>query len=580
MSGVTETKRIYSKLEPGHIRLVQILPKMHKGKSTVCCRIRHHLLHGKSQYIALSYAWGAPDQVRSIRLNGHRTCVRENLWAFLHEARELHKLRGGWYWIDAISIDQANNKERTHQVNLMSRIYSSAKSVLVWLGPRELSSIRSHVDNDSSEDDDTSDEFDSDRLMIRIKQRRAMPHSYSSMLWPRDTKKTYKLCRGWDDCLKQLCERPYWGRLWVLQELLLARNIQVMCGSKLTTWELFTHFILELHNSDDFSEPLKSSAAMRMAKSVSAKPGSVPLAEMCFASRRLRCTEPRDRVYALLGVANQGRTTIEPDYQMPLPALANALLRNKHEFERCPKVIDDIENQCIELEDFLFMDRGSMFDFTGRPGSFPTPSNIPVDVRLGPIGSPVTLWWARYYGHSDVEKTLQDIGCYSVSEALVNAAENGYDASLGEIIILEQQFNTPEQQLDQVRLDRDRLFSPLLAAIQNGNHGAVRLLLDVGPYDIALDISHHREQLLLTAVDRLDVDMAEILLANNNGNPSYGEAPLDLAVTRTNDQRRLICGKSKEATAMVQLLLHCGKVAVPSSMFENCDMLQSGRLPA
>ncbi|KAK3623603.1 hypothetical protein LTR56_019751 [Elasticomyces elasticus] len=580
MSEVTETKRIYSELEPGHIRLVQILPKEQKGKSTVCCRIRHHRLHEKFQYIALSYAWGAPDQFRSIRLNGHRTCVRENLWAFLHQARESYTSHSGWYWIDAICIDQANNTERTHQVNLMSRIYSSAKSVLIWLGPREVSSIRPNEDNDSSEDDDTSDEFDSDRLMIRIKQKRAMPHSYSYMLSPRDTKKTHKICRGWDDCLKQLCERAYWGRLWVLQELLLARKIQVMCGSKLTTWELFTHFILELHNSDDFSEPLKSSAAIRMAEFVSAEPGSVPLTEMCLASRHLRCTEPRDRVYALLGVANQGRTTIEPDYQVPLPALANALLRNKHEFEGCPKAIEDVEYQCIELEKFLFMDWGSMFDFAGRPGSFPLPSNIPVDVRLGPIGSPVTLWWARYYGHSAVEETLHEMGCYSVNEALVNAAENGNDASLGKILALEKQFSTPEQRLNQQRLNLDRLFWPLLAAIQNGNHGAVRLLIDVGGYDFALDISHHKEELLLTAIDRLDVEMAKILLDRSNGNASYGEAPLSLAVTRTNDQRRLICGRAEEATVMVQLLLRCGKVSVPCSMFEDCGMLQSGRRPA
>ncbi|KAK5717943.1 hypothetical protein LTR15_008786 [Elasticomyces elasticus] len=434
--------------------------------------------------------------------------------------------------------------ERTHQVNLMSRIYSGATRVLIWLGPRELSSIRSNEDNDSS------NEFDSDRLMIKIKQKRAMPHSYSYMLSPRDTKTRYKLCRGWDDCLKQLCERAYWGRLW------------------------------ELHNSDDFSEPLKSSAAISMATSVSAGPGSVPLTEMCLASRRLRCSEPRDRVYALLGVANQGRTTIEPDYRMPLPALANALLRNKHEFEGCPKVIEDIEYQCIELENFLFMDRGSIFDFTSRPGSFPPPSNIPVDVRLGPIGSPVTLWWARYYGHSAVEETLHEIGCYSVNEALVNAAENGNNTNLENILALEKQFNTPEQRLDQQRLDLDRLFSPLLVAIQNGNHGAVRLLIDIGDYDIALDTSHRKEQLLLTAIDRLDVEMAKILLDSRNENPSYGEAPLSLAVTRANDQRKWICGRSEEATAMVQLLLHCGKVAVPSSMFEKRDMLQSGRRPA
>ncbi|KAK5712877.1 hypothetical protein LTR17_017846 [Elasticomyces elasticus] len=345
-----------------------------------------------------------------------------------------------------------------------------------------------------------------------------------------------------------------------------------MCGSKLATWESFTHFILKLHNPATFSEALYSSAAIRMAKSVSAAPGSVPLTEMCFASRRLMCTEPRDRVYALLGVANQGRTTIEPDYRMPLPALANALLRIKHEFQGCPEVIEDIENQCIELEDFLFMDRGSMFDFTGRPGSFPTPSNIPVD--------PSDIAVGKILRTLAVEETLQEIGCHSVNEALVDAAENGNDTDLEKILALEKQFNTPEQRLDQQRLDLDRLFSPLLAAIQKGNHRAVRLLIGIGGYDVGLDISHHREELLLTTIDRLDVEMARILLDSNNGSPSYGEAPLRLAVNRVNDQRRLICGRTEEATAMVQLLLYRGKVAVPCSMFENCNMVQSGRRPA
>ncbi|KAK4902104.1 hypothetical protein LTR27_001006 [Elasticomyces elasticus] len=438
MSEVTETKRIYSELEPGHIRLVQILPKEQKGKSTVCCRIRHHRLHEKFQYIALSYAWGAPDQVRSIRLNGHRLCVRENLWAFLHQARESCGPCPSWYWIDAICINQANNTERTHQVNLMSRIYSGAKRVLVWLDPLQSSTTN------LNEDDGAKDKFDSDRLMIRIKQKKALPLTpRPNLLSTRGTKNTYTLSYEWDHALKQLCERAYWGRLWVLQELMLAREIQVMCGSKLATWESFTHFILKLHNPATFSEALYSSAAICMAKSVSAEPGSVPLAEMCLASSSLKCAEPRDRVYALLGVAAQGRTMIEPDYNMPLPALANALLKSKHEFEGCPRIVEDIEDQCAKLEKFLDMDRKSMFHFTGRPGLFPASSDIPADVRLGPIGSPVTLWWARYYGHSSIEEVLREDGCYSVNEALVNAAENENNASLGKILALEKQFNTP-----------------------------------------------------------------------------------------------------------------------------------------
>lgn len=37
-------------------------------------------------------------------------------------------------WIDALYIDQNNNKERRHQMAQMSKIYAQAQSVRVWLG--------------------------------------------------------------------------------------------------------------------------------------------------------------------------------------------------------------------------------------------------------------------------------------------------------------------------------------------------------------------------------------------------------------------------------------------------------------
>ncbi|KAK3984904.1 heterokaryon incompatibility protein-domain-containing protein [Cladorrhinum sp. PSN332] len=40
-------------------------------------------------------------------------------------------------WIDQICINQGDAAEKSHQVGLMGRIYSSAAEVLVWLGPAE-----------------------------------------------------------------------------------------------------------------------------------------------------------------------------------------------------------------------------------------------------------------------------------------------------------------------------------------------------------------------------------------------------------------------------------------------------------
>jgi hypothetical protein len=49
-----------------------------------------------------------------------------------------------YLWIDQISIDQSKHSERTHQVQMMSKIYSQATSVIVWLDKGNTQEL--HVD--------------------------------------------------------------------------------------------------------------------------------------------------------------------------------------------------------------------------------------------------------------------------------------------------------------------------------------------------------------------------------------------------------------------------------------------------
>jgi hypothetical protein len=88
-------------------------------------------------YTALSYAWGPPAPTSSILIDGVSYAIRENLYHALLVIRD--KITGSrfdwkYLWIDAICINQENVSERNHQVGLMSRIYSRADLVLVWLG--------------------------------------------------------------------------------------------------------------------------------------------------------------------------------------------------------------------------------------------------------------------------------------------------------------------------------------------------------------------------------------------------------------------------------------------------------------
>lgn len=89
------------------------------------------------EYEALSYHWGFQDDVtKTIKILSQSRSfyigIKPNLDAALRQLR--HPLEPRSMWIDALCINQEDSDEKTTQVLLMSRIYSSAKAVAVWLG--------------------------------------------------------------------------------------------------------------------------------------------------------------------------------------------------------------------------------------------------------------------------------------------------------------------------------------------------------------------------------------------------------------------------------------------------------------
>ncbi|KAF2810674.1 uncharacterized protein BDZ99DRAFT_286850 [Mytilinidion resinicola] len=89
-------------------------------------------LDSKSPYDALSYQWGSPTITSTIYLGQDGEL---QLTTFLHEALSFIRKpdEATFIWIDAICINQKDVSERNHQVSMMKEIYSSARTVRVWL---------------------------------------------------------------------------------------------------------------------------------------------------------------------------------------------------------------------------------------------------------------------------------------------------------------------------------------------------------------------------------------------------------------------------------------------------------------
>ena len=90
-------------------------------------------LNDRPFFSALSYVWGVESsQPPRILCNGILIPVTENCFSALWHLRT--KLGTFKVWVDAICINQNDEKEKERQIPLMSEIYSSAAPVYVWLG--------------------------------------------------------------------------------------------------------------------------------------------------------------------------------------------------------------------------------------------------------------------------------------------------------------------------------------------------------------------------------------------------------------------------------------------------------------
>ena len=112
--------------------------------------------------------------------------------------------------------------------------------------------------------------------------------------------------------LVKLFQRPWFQRIWVLQEAVMARKITVVCGSYLVAWDLIYRLALCVQSSGmlgiyqvDPHAPGISCAIvigkLKIAHEV-AHSGEWTLLELLRLTRRYNATDFRDKVFALHGV--------------------------------------------------------------------------------------------------------------------------------------------------------------------------------------------------------------------------------------------------------------------------------------
>ena len=304
-------------------------------------------------YVALSYVWGHDQKTRQICVNGISLQVTDNLEAALRRMRQHRRIKQGFkIWADAICIDQSNVEERGQQVSRMRDIYALAWDIITWLGVEAAdSSLAMTVVRYLSTRMKRDAPLDNFYTVSKIVDVRPLFITFPTYKSPM-RKEVYP-------SLYHLLNRPYWRRLWILQEVALSRSSSpVLCGAQCALWEEIyeaARFIqldafrfgkdivasvqpklmgrwswdfawdrlpgqVGLNTSSDrlWTLPLSLMAVQKDQQSRE-EDRSLDVTDIFSLSHQARATDQKDRVYGILGISSVSNlVSIKSDYSATL----------------------------------------------------------------------------------------------------------------------------------------------------------------------------------------------------------------------------------------------------------------------
>ncbi|KAK7433186.1 hypothetical protein QQZ08_000118 [Neonectria magnoliae] len=323
----SETYR-YRSIQHGRwFRLLKIQPAPFGDGIT--CELFDAELDEAPPYTALSYVWGDPTKRELITCGGHDCNITHSLYEGLRRMRRETEVQT--VWADAICINQADNDEKGRQVDLMGAIYERASKVFVWLGEdstaasktafASLASVNKKISTGADKENIPSSEID---ITVSIQGITSGPVTGTRSSLSIDLGPLEK------ESIQKLCQLPWFSRVWVLQEVGLAKTATAFWGDSSIDFSQIAVFILYANDHEDLSAILGPeisrllSGALYYAlwnvwstygkeswiqRTPALKAFSERLEEVTNidyvlileASRRFSATNPLDHVYAFLG---------------------------------------------------------------------------------------------------------------------------------------------------------------------------------------------------------------------------------------------------------------------------------------
>jgi hypothetical protein len=255
-------------------------------------------LDSRPHYDAISYTWGDPTDQQLIYVNSTAIVIRRNLYDFLVKLRDASSART--LWVDALCISQQDMAEKSAQVAIIGEIFQNAKCVRAWL--------REHADG--SEQLFETQYMDLARHQVSKWTNGAIQAPANHQFLP---------------LWHAFWNRNYWKRTWIVQEIVLAREITLHCGNSSASWQRLVaqqwlSFTEWVEDTFDIEQP---SALLALRSVYQGQSSLLPFtASLIQRFANTECSLRQDKVYALLGlqhlVKHHPLRHMRPDYTKPV----------------------------------------------------------------------------------------------------------------------------------------------------------------------------------------------------------------------------------------------------------------------
>lgn len=284
-------------------------------------KIRLTSLSDPCKYLAISYTWrklyeDGSHLCETLYIDEHPLKVTDSLDSSLRRVRQ-HWISGQLHldsapltvWIDGACIDQSNHAERSLQVSLMDRIFSSCHALIIYLGgdaqstgEYQLFSFPNFL-------------YETDRRVYNMDLR-----EYADPVDLRDCIQSHALS------IQHFLHRPWFTRLWVAQELINGHgpHTRVIVGDFSLMGDAILSLLREV-SQEQAMAPYRSAGSGTTDEQdlIAACPQPPPffiegrnyrsVLELMQKCDSLSCSDDKDRIYALLGAFKPGASSLKAD---------------------------------------------------------------------------------------------------------------------------------------------------------------------------------------------------------------------------------------------------------------------------